>query len=123
MNSEPNVIVKDDYILVEFMEVDYWQIWDAIRLVRNLPESYGKNEIWIFGKGPIGLTDVSLHKLNDFIKEIYPKGLNKSKTAIVADKDEQSVIASLFSQIAGELPFEIKVFSDFRDAKEWIIKI
>ena len=105
------------------MEVDYWQIWDAIGMVLNSPESYDKNEIWIFPKGSAGLTDVALHKLKDFIKEIYPKDLNKSKTAMVVGEDEQSVMASLFSQIAGELPFEIKVFSDFRAAEDWIIKV
>ena len=80
MKIEPNITVKDDYILVELKEVDYWQIWDAIGQAHNSLESYDKNGIWVFSKGPVGLTD-ALQKLKAFIKDFYPEDVTRSKTA------------------------------------------
>jgi hypothetical protein len=116
----PKITVKRDYILVEPKEVDFWEIWEGIGEVRNLAEFSEKNDIWAFHEGPIKLDYVDLYKLKDFVKEIYPKNVTRSKTAIVVASGIQSAMALLFSQIAEDLPFEIKVFSDFQAAEDWI---
>ena len=118
----PKIELKKNYILIELEEVDYWQIWDAIAQVHNLLDSFDKNQIWVFSKEPAALTDVALLKLKDLIKDVYPEDVTMSKMAIVADEGEKSAVASLFSQIAKDLPFEINVFSDFQAAKDWICK-
>lgn len=118
----PKITVKKDYILVEPKEVDYWQIWEGIGKVRNLPEFSEKNNIWVFREAPIRLTYVDLYKLKDFVEEIYPENVTRNKTAIVVETGIQSALAFFFSQIAEDLPFEIKVFSDFQTAEGWVIK-
>jgi hypothetical protein len=120
LKMAPKITVKKDYILVEPKEVDYWQIWESIGKVRNLPEFPEKNDIWVFHDGPIKLTYVDLYKLKDFVKEIYPENVKRSKTAIVVESGLQSAIALFFAQIAKDLPFEIKVFFDFQTAENWI---
>lgn len=117
----PKITVKKDYILVEPKEVDYWQIWEGIGKVRNLPEFSQKNDIWVFRDSPITLTYVDLHKLKDYIEDIYPEDVTRSKTAIVVATGLQSAMASFFSEIAKDLPFEIEAFSDFKAAEDWII--
>lgn len=47
--------------------------------------------------------------------------MNRNKTAIVVASGVQAAIANFFIQIAKDLPFEIKVFSDFQAAEDWII--
>jgi hypothetical protein len=116
------ITVKNDYILVEPEEVNFWDIWESIGQVRNLPGFCKKNNIWAFHKGPIKLDYVDLYKLKDFVEEIYAENLSKGKTAIVVETGIQSAMASLFSQIVEELPLEIKIFSDFQDAIDWITK-
>jgi hypothetical protein len=118
----PKITTKKDYILVEPKEVDYWEIWEGIGKVRNLPEFSEKNDMWVFQEGPIKLTYVDLYKLKDFVREIYPKNVKRSKTAIVVESGLQSAIALFFTQIAEDLPFEIKVFFDFQAAENWITK-
>ena len=80
MKLESNITVKAGHILVELKEVDYWQIWDAIGQAYNWTESYGKDEIWVLSKGPVGLTD-AFQKLKDFINDFYPEDVTRSKTA------------------------------------------
>jgi hypothetical protein len=118
----PKITVKKDYILVEPKKVDYWEIWEGIGKVRNLPEFSEKNDIWVFHEGPIELNYVDLHKLKDFVKEIYPEKAKRSKTAIVVESGLQSAMALIFTQIAENLPFEIKVFFDLQAAENWIAK-
>ena len=117
----PKIKVKKDYILVEPKEVDYWEIWEGVGKLRNLPEFPEKNNIWVFNEGQIKLNYEDLYKLNDYIKEIYPEKMTRIKTAIVVETGVQSALAILFSQIAENLPLEIKVFTDFQAAEYWII--
>jgi hypothetical protein len=59
-----------------------------------------------------------LHKLKDIIKENYPKDHNVRKTAIVIESEFQSSMAESFRQTAKDLPFEIRIFSDFQAAED-----
>jgi hypothetical protein len=58
--------------------------------------------------------------LKDLIIEIYPKDVKIKKTAIVVESGFQSRMAESSKQIAEDPPFEIRVFSDFQAAEEWV---
>ena len=116
----PKITVKKDYIKIEPKEVDFGEICEGIAEVRNLPELSEKNNIWVLHEDPIKLDYVDLYKLKDFVREICPKNANKRKTAIVVKSGIQSAMAMLFTQIADNFPFEIKVFFNFQDAIDWI---
>ena len=117
----PKITVKKDYILVEPKEVDYWEIWEGVGKLRNLPEFSEKNNIWVFNDSQIKFRFEDLFKLKEYINKIYPGKMTRIKTAIVVETDAQSAMALLFSQIAENLPFEIEVFTDFQAAEGWII--
>ena len=116
----PKITVKKDYILTEHKEVDFGEIWEGIEKLQDLPESSEKNDIWVFQEVVIKLDYVDFHNLKEFAKEIYPKKLIKNKTAIVVGSSIQPTLALLFSQISKNLPLEIRVFTDFQAAKDWI---
>ncbi len=118
----PKITVKEDYILVEPKEVDYWEILEGIVQVLNLPEFSEKNDIWLFNNVPIKLAYDDLYKFKDHLEEIYPENENGNKTAIVVDSGVQEALALFFIQIAKDLPFEINVFSDLKTAEDWIRK-
>jgi hypothetical protein len=61
-----------------------------------------------------------LYKLKEFIKENYPVKATRSKTAMVVASKLHASLAELFAQIAKDLPYEIKIFSDLRSAEDWI---
>ena len=116
----PKITDKKDYILVEPQENEYWEIWEAIGRLLKMPEYPDKNDIWIFHEGPLDLVYDDLYKLRDFIKENYPQNTTRSKTALVVESGLQKAMAESFAQIAIDLPYEIKVFSDIQSAEDWI---
>ena len=117
----PEITIKKDYILIEPKEgADYSEIKRGVaRLfyVKKIPE---KNRIWVFREGPEKFSYDDLHKLRDIIKENYPNDHNINKTALVIESEFQSSMAQSFRQVAKDLPFEIRVFSDFQAAENWV---
>jgi len=79
-----------------------------------------QNRIWIFREGRKNLTTDDLYKLKDIIKENYPKNAGIHKTAIVVETGLQKSLADTFIKITAELPQEFKVFSNLRDAEDWV---
>ena len=116
----PKITIKEDYILVEPKVNDYWEIWEAVGRLLNISEYPDQNDIWVFHEGPINLVYDDLYKLRDFIKEYYPENAARSKTAMVVASGLHASLAEAFAQIAKDLPYEIKVFSDIKSAKDWI---
>jgi len=79
-----------------------------------------KNRIWVFHKGLENFSYDYLPRLRDFIEENYPRDAKINKTALVVESGFQSQMADSFRKIAKDLPFEIRVFSDFQAAEEWV---
>lgn len=121
LKTAPKIIVKKDYILVEPKEIDYWEIWEGIGAELNLPKFPEKNDIWVFHDGPVHLTYVDLYRLKDFIQKNYPEDAKRNKTALVVETGIHKAMAEFFIQIGEDLPFEIRVFSDFQAAEDWIL--
>ncbi len=119
----PEITIKKDYVLIEPKEgTNYWEIQRGVgRLfyVEGIPD---KNRIWVFREGPEQFSYDDLHKLRDIIKENYPNDHKINKTAIVVESGFQSSMAESFRQVAKDLPFEIRVFSDFQAAEDWVKK-
>jgi len=117
----PEITINKDYNLVELKEgINYREIRRAVaRLfyVSGIPE---KNGIWVFREGQEKFSYDDLYRLRDIIKENYPKDVKINKTAIVVESGFQSSMAETFRQIAEDLPFEIRVFSDFQAAENWV---
>jgi hypothetical protein len=117
----PEITIKKDYILIEPKEgTNYREIQRGVaRLfyVEGIPD---KNRIWVFREGPEKFSYDDLHKLRDIIKENYPNDHKINKTAIVVESGFQSSMAESFRQVAKDLPFETRVFSDFQAAEDWV---
>jgi len=117
----PEITIKKDYILVELKEgLSYREIRRGIARLFYASGMPAKNGIWVLREGPEKFSFDDLHKLRDIIKENYPKDVKINKTAIVVESGFQSSMAESFGQIAKDLPFEIKVFSDFQAAENWV---
>ena len=115
------ISVHKDYILVESKEgIDYREIRRAVARLfyaSGIPE---KNGIWVFHEGQEKFSYDDIYKLKNIIKENYPKDVKINKTAIVVESSLQSRMAQTFLQIAEDLPFKIRVFSDFHAAEDWV---
>ena len=117
----PEINIKKDYILIEPKAgTDYSEIKRGVARLFYIHEIPEKNRIWVFHKGPEKFSYDDLHKLRDIIRENYPNGHKINKTAIVIESEFQSSMAESFAQIAKDLPFEIRVFSDFQAAEDWV---
>ena len=117
----PEITIKKDYILVEPKEgINYREIRRAVARLFYVPGIPEKNGIWVFREGQEKFLYDDLYRLRDIIKENYPKDVKIDKTAIVVESGFQSRMAESFRQIAEDLPFEIRVFSDFQAAEDWV---
>ena len=117
----PKITIKKDYVLLEPKEgTDFWEIRRGVARLFYVPEIPDKNRIWVFREGPEKFSYDDLHNLKDNIKENYPNDHKIGKTAIVIKSGFQSNMAESFRQIAEDLPFEIRVFSDFQAAEDWV---
>ena len=117
----PEITHKRDYILIEPKAgTDYSEIQRAVGRLFYVDEIPEKNRIWVFREGPEKFSFDDLHKLRDIIKENFPNDHKINKTAIVIESDFQSSMAESFRQIAQDLPFEMRVFSDFQAAEDWV---
>ena len=119
----PKITIKKDYVLLEPKEgTDYGEIKRGVARLLYMSDIPDKNRIWVFREGPEKFSYDDLHKLRDIIKENYPNDHKINKTAIVIESGFQSSMAESFRQIAEDLPFEIRVFSDFQAAEAWVKK-
>ena len=114
------ITIERDYILVEPKENDYLEIWEAVCRLIKMPEYPDKNVIWLFREGPVKLAYDDLYNFKEFIEKNYPESATRTKTAMVVGSGLQAGLAQLFAQIAEDLPYEIKVFSDLQSAEDWI---
>jgi hypothetical protein len=113
----PEITIKKDYILIEPIEGTDYSETARLFYVDEIPE---KNRIWVFREGPEKFSYDDLHKLRDIIKENYPNDHKIDKTAIVIESEFQSSMAESFRQITKDFPFEIRVFSNFQAAEDWV---
>jgi len=117
----PRITTKKDYILIEPQEgTEFREIQRGLARLFYADGIPQQNRIWIFREGSKNLTTDDLYKLKDIIKENYPKNAGIHKTALVVETDMQKSLAETFIKIAAELPQEFKVFSNLRDAEDWV---
>ena len=120
-SMSPEITKKKDYVLIEPKAgTDYSEILRAVGRLFYVDEIPEKNRIWVFREGPEKFSCDDLHKLRDIIKENFPDDHKINKTAIVIESEFQSSMAESFRQIAKDFPFEMRVFSDFQAAEDWV---
>lgn len=121
MKIKDTITIKDDYILVEPREAEFYEIWVAMGRLLKLPEYPDKNVIWIFNPGPLKVTYDELYEIKDFLTANYPANtMPHKKTAIVVNTGLHEAMATEYARIAEGLPVEFKVFSDLAAAEKWI---
>ena len=103
------------------MGMDYWKILEALpALFFLMLEFNDKDDIWVFSRGQMKILYSDLYTIKDVAGRLHPKESQGRKTAIVTEIDLQQGLASMYSDIAKDLPREIKVFSDLKLAEDWI---
>ena len=120
-DSGLEIVIEKDHILVKPPEdINVWNILQAIGKIFSMPEFQEKNDIWIFREDKLNLEFPDLYKIKKFAEENYPETSKGKKSAIVSEPGLTQSIAVLFSDIGKDLPREIRVFSDFKSAHDWI---
>jgi hypothetical protein len=116
-----SIINNDDHILVESAAgMNFWDIMEGISKLFSMPEFKEKNDIWLFRDGQLKIMYSDLYSIKDLVEKVYPADSKGKKTAIVAHTGVQHGLATLYSDLARDLPREKKVFSDLKSATDWI---
>ena len=115
------ITFKKNFIILEpEAGTDFRQIRSGLARLYYVPGLPEKNRIWLFRDGPENVTGEDLESLRDFIQENYPPDAQLNKTAIVIESEFQANMASAFKQLVAELPFDIRIFTDFQAAEAWV---
>ena len=103
----PKITKTEDYILIEPSEADYWEIFETVGKLLQMPEYTENNVIWMFREGPLRTTYADLFKLKDFIKQYYPeKAKPDRKIAIVVETGKSVFIMANHSFIQSSADFK-----------------
>ena len=117
------ITTREDYILVEPSKgIDLLEVLFGLYKLLSMSEFQDKNDVWVFREGKMNIAYSDLYKIKEYVKNNIPKFSKKKKTAIVVETGMQRSLAEMYAEIEGELPHEIRVFSDFTSAEEWIKK-
>lgn len=115
------IILQKDYILVKPPEgVNFWDIFMTLGKFISKPEFQDKNDIWLLRDGSVNLNFSDLQKINDFLRENIPKFAIGKKSAIVVSTGFQRGLVETFVTVWKEYPRKIRVFSDLKEAEEWL---
>ena len=115
------ITTREDHILVEPSKgIVYWEVVFGLSKLLSMPEFHDRNDVWVFRKGKMDIAFSDLYKIKEYVKQNCPKTVKEKKTAIVVETGMQRSLAELYAEIEEELPHEIRVFSDFKSAEEWI---
>ena len=121
IHSEVEITPKENYILVKPPPgVDFWGIYATIGKLVQMPEYQDKNDIWLFREGSMNLTFSEFQTLKEFSRKSIPKSARGKKTAIVVSTGFQSGVAEQFVADGEKYAREIRIFSDFKDAEDWV---
>jgi len=114
---------KKDYILVTPPNgINFWEIIMGIGKLIKTQEFLEKSDIWVFHKGAVDITYPDIQKIKDFGTAHYPGNVDGQKTAIVVETGFQRGLAESYISVGEKHPRKIRVFSEFRDAEDWITK-
>jgi hypothetical protein len=121
--SEIEITLQKDYILVKPPEgVNFWDIFMTLGKFIAKPEFQDKNDIWLLRDGSVNLNFSDLQKINDFVRDNIPKFAIGKKSAIVVSTGYQRGLVETFVTVWKEYPRKIKVFSDLKEAEDWVKK-
>lgn len=126
MNSEIDQIqieVSEEkgYTLVKPPKgINFWDILTAIG--KLLPQNgfFDKNDIWVFEDGAVSLTYEDLGVIKEYGVNHYPESAQLKKTAIVVETNFQRALAETYINTGEAHPREIQIFSDFKEAEQWV---
>lgn len=115
------ITVKDHYILVEPREAEFYEIWETLGQLLQMPEYPKKDVIWLFRPGPLKIAYDDLYRIKDFLKENYPENAKPDKkVAMVIPTGLGTAMATEYTKIVENLPVEFKIFPDLAAAEKWI---
>ncbi len=123
---EYNIDICDKHIYVRFEKGTVLSINLAREVLTKQRESKEQkvlNDIWdVRGCIPDqGLNSESISWIVEYIKELHSPDLYHEKSALVVDSELAYGISRIYQTLAGELPFQIRIFEDDQQAKEWIL--
>ena len=117
----PKVFDRKDYILVEPLEAEYWEILRTFGSLIKLADYPDRDIIWDFRNALLKVNYEDLYKIKNFMKQKYPENVKSDrKVAIVVEGGFNLALAEEYVRIAYELPPEFQIFQDLESAKNWI---
>lgn len=112
---------KKGYILVKPPRgINFWEILTAIGKLLPQDGFLDKHDIWLFEDGAVSITYEDLGVIKEYGVNHYPKSAESKKTAIVIETNFQRALAETYINTGEEHPREIQIFSDFKEAEQWI---
>ncbi len=123
---EYNIEICDQYICVRFEKGTVLSInlaREVLTKQRGPKEHKVLNDIWdVRGCIPDKeLNNQSISRIIEYIKELHSPDLYHQKSALIVDSELAYGVSRIYQTLAGGLPFQIRIFEDEQQAREWIL--
>jgi hypothetical protein len=123
---EYNIEICDQYIYVRFEKGTVLSInlaREVLTKQREPKEHKVLNDIWdVRGCIPDQeLNSQSISRIVEYIKELHAPALYHKKSALIVDSELAYGVSRIYQALADGLPFQIRIFEDDQQAREWIL--
>lgn len=114
---------KGDYLHMVFQGNNLAQLLETIDHELREPAFAHRNDIWEIGQAPLEIQFGQLEDITEHILARYPRGATRTRTAIVVAPGLNAGFAEIWAGSAGRLPYEVRVFHDFKQAEAWVTDV
>jgi hypothetical protein len=96
------------------------EIVEVLKEAYAFPGYHGRNSLWVFGPKSFRVQLGELMEITKFIRKNYSDDRPRTKRAMVVPPGLNAGFAKVWTEMAPNLPFEVKVFHDEEEAVAWL---
>ncbi len=108
------------YIRVEIQGTESRVILEAIKAAYALPDYQSRHSLWVFGPESFRVQMGELLEIAQFIRKSYSRTSARTRRAMVVPPGLNAGFARVWSEMATNLPFELKIFHKLKEAESWL---
>ena len=108
------------YIRVDIEGTESHQILEGIKAAYALPDYQSRDSLWVFGRESFRVQIGELLEIAKFIRKSYSRGHKRTRRAMVVPPGLNAGFARVWSEMAPNLPFELKIFHELEEAELWL---
>lgn len=109
-----------EYIRVTIEGTEPHEIVECLKAAYAFPSYHERDSLWVFGPKSFKVQLVELLEITRFIRQNYDQDRPRTKRTMVVPPGLNAGFAKVWTEMAMNLPFEVKVFHEEEPAIAWL---